>query len=157
MAGRYDKNPFDEEEVNPFAVSDPSHPWLRAQIWFFRGLLSALLCPPRLFPLRIDGGWRLRPRIGVSRGSVWFLGRSRVLSGLSTSRQEVNGAYSGLTWALVSSLCPRTGGGRWRYRAFFTWGALSLRFFLVKRVAVSVCWLGSAVVDQMFPDLQFDG
>lgn len=24
MAGRYDSNPFDEEEVNPFAVSSPS-------------------------------------------------------------------------------------------------------------------------------------
>ena len=47
MAGRYDTNPFDEEEVNPFAVS--SNSLILLDFFFFKIFVRAFLL--NLIPL----------------------------------------------------------------------------------------------------------
>jgi hypothetical protein len=58
MAGRYDNNPFEEEDVNPFSVRAPNPPplWRRSSflIWhrFFFPRISGVFATPLLFGSR---------------------------------------------------------------------------------------------------------
>ena len=60
MAGRYDRNPFDEDDVNPFAVSNRCNccSWVAIAPHSRRDSSTSLVeaCVPRLLGCR-DGVW----------------------------------------------------------------------------------------------------